>query len=525
MAMKLRQLRAPWPALRLISGEDAVLVTAVSSDSRRVGPGSVFVAVRGTSSDGHRFLEQAAAKGCSAVIVEEQRLDEATAVLDQGAGPALLTAPVTRSFPALLAREIAARPDEELCVAGVTGTNGKTTTAFLLQGMLGKLRGPCGLLGTIHYDDGRSRETAVLTTPGGEVLYHWLERMVASGCRSAALEVSSHALDQERCAGLSLDVAVLTNLGRDHLDYHGDQEHYLAAKARILDLVTPGADRSKAPGAVAINVGDPALRQLVQERRAAGHQALAAAATVRYCARPEQLAREEVDLEVTDSQLNLGGTRLSLRHRDERLELHSPLVGDFNAENLTAALAAGLALGLPAADCVAALAGLTQVPGRLERFRLPRGGLAVVDYAHTPDALAAVLASCDELSDGRLIVVFGCGGDRDRGKRPLMGEVAARHADQVWITSDNPRSEEPATICAEIRAGFQAVRRRRAAPVQVIVDRSTAIVEALASAAAEDIVVVAGKGHEDYQLIGDQRLDLDDRQVVKNWIAEQGAHG
>jgi UDP-N-acetylmuramoyl-L-alanyl-D-glutamate--2,6-diaminopimelate ligase len=508
MAMTLGQLCAPWPGLEVVAGPDTP-VQAVVEDSRAVVPGAVFVAVSGHGHDGHQFLAQAVAARATAVIVDRHRLQEFRAALPDPS-VAWATASRTRGLPSRLARECEGRPDERLVTVGVTGTNGKTTTAFLLQELLGELHGPCGLLGTIRYDDGREQVPAPLTTPGGPVLYAWLARMAAAGCRAAAMEISSHALDQERPGELALDVAVLTNLGRDHLDYHGDMAHYLAAKARIMDLLRAGPHRGKPEGVVALNVADEALAGL----GTGGLRCLRFAAGRTPASVP-------VDLAVTDVQLSLTGTRIALDWRGRSLTLVSPLVGRFNVENLLAALASGLALGYAADACLAALTGIAQVPGRMERFLLPSGALAVVDYAHTHDALAAVLGTCRELCPGRLHVVFGCGGDRDRGKRPLMGEVAARLADNVIITSDNPRSEDPAAICREVALGFDSTRDRLALARRVVVDRTDAITAALAAADEGDVVVVAGKGHEDYQQVGGRTLHLDAREIIRSWLAKE----
>lgn len=493
----------------VLAGDPELVIDRVTADSRQAGPGVLFVAVRGTSGDGHRYLDQVAAAGCSAVVVE-------------GSGPdgfaAVVTAPDTRPAPALLARRLHGDPDRVLLTAGVTGTNGKTTVTFLLRGLLGRLQGPCGLLGTITYDDGRAAVPAPLTTPGGVVFYQWLGRMRDHGARSVAMELSSHALDQGRTAGLGLDVAIMTNLGRDHLDYHATLDEYLQAKARIADLLRPAGEGPLGrPGALVLNADDPHLAGLDTASLAAAGKAV-----VRFSARAESPARAE--LKVVASRLAMDGTALELDWRGTRLTLDSPLVGRYNVENLTAALAAGLALGFDAGECAAALATVAQVPGRMERIALPGGAMAVVDYAHTHDALAAVLAACDELVQGRLICVFGCGGDRDRGKRPLMGGVAAQGSDQAWITSDNPRSEDPAAICGEILAGFSGVGAPRCRACEVLVDRTEAIEAALAAAGTGDIVVIAGKGHEDYQLIGDRRLDLDDRAIVRGWVARREGH-
>ncbi|MBA4378463.1 MAG: UDP-N-acetylmuramoyl-L-alanyl-D-glutamate--2,6-diaminopimelate ligase [Gemmatimonas sp.] len=497
----LAQLLAVFPQLAADAALPAapIPVDAIAVDSRRCAPGVLFVAVRGAAADGHAHLAAAAAAGCAAVLIE--------ADAPAPAGVPVLRAAGTRPWPARLAREIAGRPDAELCAVGVTGTNGKTTTAFLLRRLLERCAGPCGLLGTILYETGSRPVPAPLTTPDGPTLYGLLAEMRAHGRRAVALEVSSHALDQGRTADLALDAAVMTNLSRDHLDYHADLDDYLRAKARILELLR-GDRRGKPPGVAVLNADEAAFDGLDT----------GGLRVVRYAAgrRPGASA----DLSVQAADLSRGGTRLRLDWRGERLDLESRLVGRFNVENLTAALAAGLALGFAPSDCLDALAAAEQVPGRMESFDLPSGATAVVDYAHTPDALAAVLQSCRELTPRRLVTVFGCGGDRDRGKRPLMGAVAARLADATWITSDNPRGEEPVSICDQIADGFRAETSRRSTACRLEPDRAAAIRGALAEAGDGDTVVIAGKGHEDYQLVGDRRLDLDDRRLVRDWIAE-----
>ncbi|MFN2370121.1 MAG: UDP-N-acetylmuramoyl-L-alanyl-D-glutamate--2,6-diaminopimelate ligase [Candidatus Krumholzibacteriia bacterium] len=499
MALTLGELAAGLPGVAL-QGDAGVRVTAVTADSRAAGPGVLFVAVRGTGADGHAYVAAALAAGSPAVAVMADAAGQ-----DLPAPPARLVAADTRPLPSLLARRLYREPDRDLVAAGVTGTNGKTTTAFLLRALLGQLAGPCGLLGTIAYDDGKTSEPAPLTTPGGPEFWQWLGRMRDHGCGSVAMELSSHALDQQRTAGLQLDAAVLTNLGRDHLDYHADLAAYLAAKVRILDLLA-GKD-----GVAVLNASDPALATLDPGARRAVHFSTDPAAAA--------------DLVVTDAALGLDGTRLECRWRGRALHLVSPLVGRFNVENLAAALAAGLALGYDPDACAEALAAVRQVPGRVERLDLPGGALAVVDYAHTADAVAAVLRACDELGGGRLLVVLGCGGDRDRGKRPLMGRAAAQGADLAWITSDNPRSEDPAAICAEVEAGFLASGSRRAQGHQVVVDRREAIEAALAEARPGDVVVIAGKGHEDYQIVGAERRHFDDREVVRAWLQREADRG
>jgi UDP-N-acetylmuramoyl-L-alanyl-D-glutamate--2,6-diaminopimelate ligase len=490
-------------------------ISQITTDSRLSGPDVLFVAVPGSAADGHSFVGEVMDSGCRALVLQKDRLDRTDFPFEEFDG-AVVLAERTRPLPGLLGQRLNGHPDRKMWTAAVTGTNGKTTVSFLMREMLNRLHGPCGLMGTISYDDGTEKIPAPLTTPAGNVFYDWLGRMVAAGCRSVAMELSSHGLDQERTSGLGLDVAVMTNLGRDHLDYHRNMADYLAAKARILDYLRPGAEGvgTGRPGTVVINRDDPHLADL----DTGGHE------TIWFSTRKTGGARK-ADLQVVTADMELTGTKLVLDWRGDHLTIDSPLVGRFNVENLTSALAAGLALGLDPKDCAAALGGVPQVPGRLERFVLPSGGLAVVDYAHTHDALSAVLTACDELTDGRLLVVFGCGGDRDTGKRPLMGAVAARQSDRAWITSDNPRSEEPGGICRDIMAGFDEVETPRAVEREMIVDRTEAIVMALEEAGPGDMVVVAGKGHEDYQLIGKKVIDLDDRVIITEWTDRKRNHG
>ena len=515
MALTVGRLCSGLPGSKLTGNPDTQ-IKKITSDSRQADPDTLFVAVPGTGGDGHDYLEDVIARGCQALVIQKDRRDAVSHLLKDFEGT-VVVADRTRPLPALLGRSLHSEPDLELWTAAVTGTNGKTTVSFLMREMLGRLHGPCGMLGTIAYEDGSTTEPAPLTTPAGTVFYSWLARMVANGCRSVAMELSSHGLDQERTAGLGLDVAVMTNIGRDHLDYHHNPEDYLAAKASIMKLLRPGREKEGTgrPGVLVINNDDPQLAGLDTS----------GVETIRFSCRPDNGETPPADLRVLAAHLELEGTRLELDWRGQGLKIDSPLVGRFNVENLTAALAAGMALGLDGADCATALGGVPQVPGRLERFVLPNGGLAVVDYAHTHDALAAVLRGCDELNDHRLLVVFGCGGDRDRGKRPLMGRVAAQESDLAWITSDNPRSEEPGGICRDIIAGFDEVPDPRAVGREMVIDRTQAIERALASAEPGDIVVVAGKGHEDYQLIGGRVIDLDDRVIITEWMKRNPAHG
>jgi len=503
----LGTLKERFPSLRL-EGAAETVVRRVVVDSRGCDAEALFVAVKGHAIDGHRYVADVVAKGCAAVLVS----DTNAGAIAAAAGVPVFTVADTQPWPARLARDLNDRPDMSLKVIGVTGTNGKTTTAFLTRDMLAGFG--CGLLGTIRYETGAHSGAAPLTTPDGPTLYGLLAEMRDHGFGAVAMEISSHALDQSRVADLALDVAVLTNLSRDHLDYHASLDSYLAAKVRILDLLD-GARRGKDPGVAVINADEPLFDDVVAD---------GGPRCVRYSVGRRVKPPSGVDLCLVHSDLSADGTALRYDYRGHALSLNSRLVGRFNVENLTAALAVGLAMSLDPDVCTAALSGADQVPGRIEVFALPQGASAVVDYAHTPEALAAVLDSCRDFTSGRLIVVFGCGGDRDRGKRTEMGAVAARLADDTWITSDNPRSEDPASICDMIYFGFRAETDVRSGACRVEVDRTCAIHGALAAAVDGDTVVIAGKGHETYQIIGDQRLDLDDREIVRDWIGEV-AHG
>ena len=453
MALTVAQLVSDLPGVT-VTGEAEYSISSVTADSRRAGPDDLFIAVRGTAGDGHDYLEAALRGGCRAIAVMADVEVPPQVLRPDGTGPVVVvTVPDTRSLPAVLARRLNGFPDRSLLTAAVTGTNGKTTVAFLLRALLGELHGPCGLLGTICYDDGRHTEPAPLTTPGGPVLYGWLGRMRDNGCRSVAMELSSHALDQERCAELELDVAIMTNIGRDHLDYHGDTERYVAAKARIAELLRPAAERPS--GALVVNGCDRYLSALPT----------GSARVIRFGTDPDA---DDLDLRLTAANLALTETRLSFDWRSRTLTVTSPLVGRFNVENLTAALAAGIALGFEPDACAAALGRIDQVPGRMERFVLPSGGLAVVDYAHTHDALQAVLETCAELTERRVMVVFGCGGDRDQGKRPLMGAVAATCSDRALDHLGQPPQR---TARGHLRGYRRGLRRRGTAALPGVRDR------------------------------------------------------
>jgi UDP-N-acetylmuramoyl-L-alanyl-D-glutamate--2,6-diaminopimelate ligase len=467
-------------------------VRDVHVDSRRVARGDLFAALPGLSVDGARFVPDALARGAAAVL-----------------SPRALEQPTGAAFPHWIhpdapraAGEAAAlvhnRPARAQRVAGITGTNGKTTTAFF-TGELARAAGfHPAVVGTVGYRLwGGAELPASHTTPDATELQRLLALNRAAGGDLFALEVSSHALDQDRVAGLELDVAVFTNLTRDHLDYHGTMEAYRDAKARIFRLL-------KADGTAVIHADDAHAEHMLAAARAAGRS------TVTFG------TGSRCDLCVSRTASGRGGIQLFLQGMGIQAEgLKLPLVGRHNVENAIAATAAVLLMGASPSRVLEGLASISSPPGRLEPVDTgARGFLCYVDYAHTPDALGRVLAALRPLvaSPGRLIVVFGCGGDRDRGKRAPMGAVAAQRADVVLVTSDNPRGEEPDAIAREIERGAAAAGG--AARVEVEIDRRAAIRRAFVEAREGDVVLIAGKGHETWQQVGGQKLPFDDRRVA-----------
>jgi len=471
-------------------------IARVTGDSRAVGPGSLFFAIRGGRSDGHAFAAEAARRGAAAVVAEHP-VECAPALL--------LLAPSTRRAMALAASNFFGRPGEAMKLGAVTGTNGKTTVTWLVEACAGAAGVPSAVMGTVtHRWPGGSRP-ASHTTPESTEIAATLATARDAGARLAVLEVSSHALAQERAAGLRFDAAAFTNLTRDHLDYHGDLEAYFQAKRRLfIDHLDPR-------GAAVVNAGDAHGTRLARELRAAGIRAWRYGMT------------DGVELLAEEPRVGLSGIEAALATPAGRLRLRSPLVGSHNLENLLCAAGLALALGLPAKSVELGLAQCTGAPGRLERIEA-RGVSAFVDYAHTDDALSRALAALRALGPRRLLVVFGCGGDRDRGKRPLMGAAAARGADLAVVTSDNPRSEDPHDIICQIVPGLEHAGLRRISAARaragergyiVVADRREAIALAVAAARPGDAVLIAGKGHEDYQIVGAERRPFDDREEAR----------
>lgn len=466
-------------------------IRGITHDSRRAGAGILFAAFPGKRADGRDFVPQAVLSGAPAAL--------GPAPAPAGVEVPYLEVGSPRRAAGLLAARLAGDPAGRLVMAGVTGTSGKTTTTLLVDAVLAGAHPKRGLFGTLVYrwgDGPAATLDASRTTPEATELQPMLAALVADGGTAATLECSSHALWLERLAGCAFDVAVFLNLTRDHLDDHGTMEAYFEEKAKLFSLLKPG-------GAAVVNVDDPWGRVLLE--RLPREKALS------FSLAPGSGA------DVTGEARHSGAgivLRVVRRATGESLEISSPLLGAPNAENLLAAASAALALGLPPAEVAARLSAFSTAPGRLEPVPNALGLLVLVDYAHKPAALEGVLKTTRALATargGRLHVLFGCGGDRDRGKRPEMGRIAAELADRVVVTSDNPRSEEPAAIAAEVAAGAAAAG---VAPL-VLVDRRAAIHRALAEAAPNDVVVIAGKGHETYQVTAGVQEPFDDRVVAR----------
>jgi UDP-N-acetylmuramoyl-L-alanyl-D-glutamate--2,6-diaminopimelate ligase len=479
--VKLAELAALLPGATL-AGDPAVEISAVVHDSRHAGPGALFVAIRGLVTDGNRFVEAARKKGAAAVASEGPPLP----------GVPWLQVGDAREALAVLSAAVLGHPAERLELVGVTGTNGKTTTTYLIDAALRAAGEKTGLIGTVEYRVGDRLVEASRTTPESSDLQALFRQMADAGCRRVVMEVSSHSLVLKRVHGCPFKVAVFTNLTRDHLDFHGDMESYFAAKRILFDTLL------REDGHAVVNRDDDHADELVGTARGRVWTYSLHA--------PADVAVEEVTL-------SLEGTRIRALAPVGPLEITTPLVGRFNVQNVLAALTAGIALGLPGDVLVRGLGSLRGVPGRLERVVAGQDFTVLVDYAHTDDALKNVLETVRELRPRRLITVFGCGGDRDRTKRPLMGAVASRLSDVVILTSDNPRSEPPEAILEEIRRG---VPPSRAGDTYVIADRRDAIAKALEMGREGVVVLIAGKGHETYQVLRDRTVPFDDRQVARD---------
>jgi UDP-N-acetylmuramoyl-L-alanyl-D-glutamate--2,6-diaminopimelate ligase len=472
-----------------VHGPQTAEIDGIAYDSRQVRPGYLFVALHGQSREGRDFIEDAIQRGAVAVVSEHANGNgrrDVTHIRVEDARRAL----------AEIACAFFGEPSERLQMVGITGTNGKSTTAFMVRDILREAGRSPGLVGTIRYEIGERVIPASRTTPEAPDLQFMLDQMVRAGCKSAVMEVSSHGLDQKRVWGIDFDVGVFMNLTQDHLDYHHTMEEYFAAKT----LLFRGLGQAEKKACAAINIDDPWGMELANVNGFS-------AQIVTFGTHPN------ADVRAEDIELNPMGSAFDLVSPWGRARVNLNLLGRFNVSNALAAMAACGPLDIEPKRMADVLSRMTSVPGRLERIPNQRGVLIFVDYAHTPDALANVLRTLREITQGRLIVAFGCGGNRDRAKRPMMGAAAAALADYSIITSDNPRNENPGAIISEILPGFG-----EADNFEVEVDRERAILKALLKTKAGDTLLIAGKGHENYQEFANTVAPFDDREVVRRLL-------
>ncbi len=490
-------------AVKELRGPQEVEVSGLCYDSRRVQPGDAFFAWRGQQQDGHRFLADAVKAGAGVVVVEE-------APLDAGEATVVVVADSRRAM-ALMARAFHDDPTQGMAVIGVTGTNGKTTITYLLEAVLKEAALAPAVVGTVNYRFGDEVHNAPHTTPEAVELLDAVAGFRRQGARALVMEVSSHALDQSRADGIRFGVGIFTNLTPEHLDYHGDMDSYFASKLRLFTELLPRQD-----GRAVVNVDDPYGRRLA----AMLPEALTCGRSPQAQIRPEQLA------------VTLHGIHGTVHTPAGTVKVSSRLLGDYNVENLLGAIGAAVALDLPPAVIERGITSAAAVPGRLESVENSRDAVLLVDYAHTGDALDRVLQALQDLKPERILTVFGCGGDRDPRKRPVMGEIAARRSDIAIVTSDNPRTEDPQVIIDQIRGGVATVYprewSRQEATVAtgrgyvVIPDRREAIRFAVSLLRPGDVLLVAGKGHEDYQILGTTKIHFDDREELRAALAAGG---
>jgi len=490
--MELRELVE---SLRVVSVEGGLNreVSGITYDSRRVTPGMLFVAIPGQRTDGHEFISSALDRGATAVICER----------NGGFSQRATRIKVTdvREARAQVAASYYEHPSSKLKVIGVTGTNGKTTVSFMVKAILEAAGIKTGLLGTVHYEIGERIIPAQRTTPESLEVQQMMAQMVRAGCQGCVMEVSSHALEQKRVLGIDFDVAIFTNLTRDHLDFHGTMEKYFAAKRKLFASLGEGSKKA----AAVINIDDDFGARLAGQ----------ANVEVELTYGLQKAAR----LRATKIQLGAEGSKFTVESAQRAFACRLPLIGRHNIYNALAAAGAGLALGVEVGHVQAALNRITPVPGRLEGVSLGQPFGVFVDYAHTDDALKNVLATLREITTGRVLVAFGCGGNRDAGKRPKMGRIAAELADFTIITSDNPRKETAEKIAAQIEDGFRQVRADR---YRVELDRRRAIHEIIGEAKKSDSVLIAGKGHETYQEFEDTVVPFDDRLHAREALESLG---
>jgi UDP-N-acetylmuramoyl-L-alanyl-D-glutamate--2,6-diaminopimelate ligase len=454
-------------------------ITGIAYDSRKLRSGDLFVAIRGLQKDGHRYIPEAIEKGAAAVVVDRDEIHGSVTTVRVND---------SRKALALLSARWFDHPARKLRMIGITGTDGKTTTAYLIHAVLQEAGFGAGLIGTVVTRIGQDDRPSFHTTPESLELHQALAEMVEQGDRFAVMEVSSHALALDRVFGIPFELAVFTNLSRDHLDFHGDFEHYRDAKALLFERLQGDSARA------VINLDDPSADYFMQ---------MTSVPVLTYA------AGTKADVSLKDARLTMEGTDLEIRMPFGPMRMHTRLLGRYNLHNTLAAVAAGAALGLEPEMIRRGLEGIKGVDGRFETITAPRGFTVIIDYAHTPLALQRLLAAVREMSPRRVLLVFGCGGDRDRGKRPEMADVASQMADMVLLTTDNPRSEDPLAILREVRRGILPGTDH-----EVVPDRREAIRRGLQLIGPDEVLVVAGRGHERYQVVDSERRPFQDRQVI-----------
>jgi UDP-N-acetylmuramoyl-L-alanyl-D-glutamate--2,6-diaminopimelate ligase len=469
-----------------------VVAADVIEDSRKVNASTVFAAIPGTRIDGTQFVHDAVNRGCPAILTERP--------LAHAAVPQCIV-PNVRAAYARLCDAVVGHPACRLEIYGVTGTNGKTTTNWLIRSILQSAGHTCGVLGTIEYNDGQTSEPANLTTPDPRTFSRWFRRMVDCGTWHAAIELSSHALDQGRVENVQLSSVVVTNITQDHFDYHGSFEEYVAAKARILEYVSRDS-------LVAVCSDDPGTRQIIEQARKTNCQL-----------KTFGIEDRSADIRAKIEARTLDGTKFVVRGLGTPFSISYPLPGRHNVQNALGAISVASHAGIPNDAIVHGLEHIHKVPGRLESIDEGQPFHVFVDYAHTDDALRRVIQSLKQVTKGRVLCLFGAGGDRDRTKRPLLAQ-AASNADVAIVTSDNPRTENADSIIEDILAGFPIGHTSFHSET----DRRAAIRWILAEAQPGDCVLIAGKGHEPYQIVGSERIDFDDREIVKEILLEQSQH-
>jgi UDP-N-acetylmuramoyl-L-alanyl-D-glutamate--2,6-diaminopimelate ligase len=505
--MRLREF-LPLEKVEEAEGKLDQEITGLTYDSRQVRAGEVFFAIPGEKVDGHRFILQALNGGAAAVVVAHRESWPPRTTW-------IRTKDVRRAM-GLWGAHFFGRPSQRMKVVGVTGTNGKTTVTYLVESILCAAGLKPGVIGTVNYRYGGRQIPSHHTTPESLELHALMAEMAKAGAESLAMEVSSHALAQDRVRGIDFDIGLFTNLSRDHLDYHADMDDYFSAKRRLFtDYLKTSVKLNKA----AVVFGQDAKgRELLKQLDDLGMDTWSYGEDGKW------------DIHPVNVRSDVAGLRGQIAVRSASIDFSSPLVGAANLQNIMGAVGVGAALNLPADAIAKGIEQLRSVPGRLEKVDNQLGISVLVDYAHTPDALEKVLDALRPLTQGRVVTVFGCGGDRDRGKRPLMGQIAAELSDVVVLTSDNPRTEDPLRIMADVEDGIKQIGLKRILDLNpqtergywVEKDRRAAIRIALQAARRGDLVLIAGKGHEDYQILGSQKIHFDDREVAQEELSQIG---